>query len=83
MIDPRKSLKIREFVTEVAAGVKKLPCKFCTHTHDRAMPKECCCVSDAQMGMDQIVGQSGDRAAGNAPPFLENTKLTGDAARER
>ena len=40
-------------------------------------------VSDAQMGVDQIVGQHGDRAAGNTAPLLENAKLTGDAARER
>ena len=83
MIDPRKSLGICEFVTEMAAGVKKLPRKFCTLAHDRAVPKERAAGSDAQMGVDQIVGQRGDRAAGDAAPFLENAKLTGDAARER
>jgi len=40
-------------------------------------------VSDTQMGVDQFVGQHGDRAAGNTAPLLENAKLTGDAARER
>ena len=29
---------------------------------------------DAQMGADQIVGQLGDRAAGDAAPFFENAE---------
>jgi len=40
-------------------------------------------VSDAQVGVDQVVGQHLDRAAGNTASLLKNPKLTGDAARER